>query len=521
MSLINLIKKVIFVTMFKKQLGHIIFYRSLTNLISNSIDLKFVVTFFIFLGSFLPNYAQNETLDLDYNPSTGVITHDSIKSAHFIIKEIIIKGTKITKDKIIYREIEYEFGDTLLARTINKQLLWVKNRIFNTTLFLWVDIELSGDDPINKTLYITVKERHYFIPMPTGGLIDRNFNEWWQDRNHDLKRLYFGVNLKMRNLWGLNHTLKATAYTGFNTKIETNYIIPYINKNLKTGLIINTLAEFNSLLAYQTFEHKLSYLEFDGSIGRRKYMVGLLFTRRNKFYIQHQLGPYFQYTSIADTIAKLNPEFFLEGATYQRSVGMKYNFIRDRRDYINYPLKGNFLKIEADYQYLNSIKNLHVTSLRTEYTQYIPISKRFYFSAGFKGKMSSPTHQPYFSQRGLGYNKEWVSGYERYVIDGQAHGLFKTNTKWKMFSIKRTVKFVPHRKFKTIPISMYFKVYADAGYVIDKTYNPFNTTLSNRLLAGGGAGFDIVTYYDLVIRLEYSINQLGQTGFYLHMKASL
>lgn len=484
-------------------------------------DIKITLTFLLFSVTFFETYAQNENLEADYNPSTGVITHDTIPTTHYIIKNIVIKGNKRTKEKIILREIQGEFSDSIPYQLINKELLWIKNRIFNTTLFLWVDIDLSGPDEINKTLYITVKERLYFGIAPTGGLIDRNFNEWWQDRNHDIKRIYFGLNLKMRNIFGQNHTLKVIAFTGFNKKIETNYTIPYIDKKLKTGLIINALVELNSLLAYTTFEHKLNYLEFDNKIGRQKYILGLLFTRRNKFYIQHQLGPYYQYTIIADTIAQLNPDFFLNGATYQQSIGLKYNFIRDRRDYINYPLKGNYLKLEFDYQYLNSVKNLNIASVRTEYTQYIPITNRFYFSAGFKGKISSPSVQPYFSQRGLGYNKEWVSGYERYVIDGQGYALLKTSTKWKMFSIKRTVKFIPNKKFKTIPISMYFKLIADAGYVLDNTYNPFNTTLSNRILTGGGAGFDIVTYYDLVFRLEYSINQLGQTGFYLHLKAGL
>jgi hypothetical protein len=40
-------------------------------------------------------------------------------------------------------------------------------------------------------------------------------------------------------------------------------------------------------------------------------------------------------------------------------------------------------------------------------------------------------------------------------------------------------------------------------------------------LVGGGAGIDIVTYYDIVGRIEYSVNQLGQTGIYLHVKAGL
>jgi outer membrane protein assembly factor BamA len=479
-----------------------------------------ITLLFIFLSCH-NSFGQTEILKSDYNPNTGTISHDSIRTGHIIIKEIIITGNKITRDAIIRREIEYEHGDTLPADNIKERLLWIKNRIFNTTLFLWVDVSLTGEDDYNKTLFIHLKERHYLNPMPTGGLIDRNFNEWWQDRNHSLKRIYYGFNLKIRNLWGLNHTVKIKAVTGFNTKIESNYLIPYLNRKLKTGLIIGALIEYNSLVAFRTFEHKLEYLEFDGSIGRARYNVGFMFTRRNKFYIQHQLGPYFQYTSIADTIAVLNRNYLLKGATYQRSFGLKYIFARDRRDFVNYPLKGSLIKLEADYQYLSSVKDMHVASLRSEYTYFVPFNRQIYFAFSARGKISSPQKQPYFSQRGLGYNKEWVNGYERYVIDGQMFGLVKTNLKLRLFSISRTIDFIPHHKYKSIPISMYFKLFADAGYVSDKTYNPDNNFLTNRFLTGGGAGFDIVTYYDIVGRIECSINQFGQTGLYLHLKAGL
>jgi hypothetical protein len=246
-----------------------------------------------------------------------------------------------------------------------------------------------------------------------------------------------------------------------------------------------------------------------------------MFTRRNKFYIQHQLGPYFQYTTVADTIANLNPDYFLKGANYQRSYGFKYNYSNDKRDFINYPLKGYLFKLETDYQFLQSKTNLNLGSLRVEYSKFIPMNRHFYFAASARGKISNPHHQPYFSQRGLGYNNDYVSGYELYVVDGQSYGLIKTNLRWRLLSVNRTVKIVPVKKFRTIPLSLYFKIYSDAGYVRDNNYNPYNNFLSNRLLVGGGAGFDIVTYYDIVARIEYSVNQLGQTGIFLHMKAGL
>lgn len=478
--------------------------------------------FFFILGFLIStqSFSQPREPRLDHNPNTGSITHDTIKRPFVILKEIVIQGNAVTKEKIILRETGYIPGDTIPTNLLDKQLIWIKNRIFNTTLFLWVDIDLSGPDSLYKTLYIGVRERFYVSILPTGGLADRNFNEWWQDRNHDFTRIYYGLNLKIKNMFGLNHTLKISTHTGFNQKIETTYLIPYLNKRLRTGLTINSLLIYNRQVAFRTYEHKLDYLEnFD--FGRRRYRLELLFTYRKKFYIQHQLGPYFQYTSIADTIATLNPDYFLNGANFQRAFGLRYIYAYDKRDFINYPLKGYLLRMESDYQVLNSRKNINVAGLRVEYNHFIPLTKNLYFATGFRGKISAPYHQPYFSQRGLGYNKELVSGYELYVVDGQMYGLIKNNLKCRIFSMNPTIKWVPLRKFRTIPLSVYFKIYSDAGYVVDNTYNPYNNFLSNRLLVGGGAGIDVVTYYDIVFRVEYSVNQLGETGIYLHLKAGL
>jgi outer membrane protein assembly factor BamA len=468
----------------------------------------------------IPAYAQGKKSTSDLNPNTGYITYDSVQSPYIILQDVEIKGNKITKDRIILREIGIKNGDTLLAKDIQYRLLWIKNRIFNTTLFLWVDLDLSGPDSLYKTLYIGVRERFYFTPLPNGGLADRNFNEWWVDRNRDLSRIDYGIKLKQKNLWGLNHTMYLKANTGFNKKAEIIYTIPYINKKLKTGLIINTLMVFNRQVAFRSFEHKLDYIELEG-YGRKRFEAGVFLTRRNKFYHHHQAGPYLHYTSVDDTIAHLNPDYFLNGASWQRAWGFRYTYTSDHRDFIHYPLKGYFLKSDIDYQYQISRQNIHVAGWRAEYTQFVPLSKRFYFAASARGKISFPYKQPYYSQRGLGYNKEWVSGYELYVVDGQMHGLLKTNLRWQVFSINPTIKFIPLRKFRTIPISMYFKAYSDGGYVVDNTFNPDNNFLSNRLLIGGGLGVDVVTYYDIVGRIEYSINRMGQTGIFLHLKAGL
>jgi hypothetical protein len=80
---------------------------------------------------------------------------------------------------------------------------------------------------------------------------------------------------------------------------------------------------------------------------------------------------------------------------------------------------------------------------------------------------------------------------------------------------------MPIRQFRHVPISIYLKTYADLGYVRNYPYyeeQQFNTRLSDKLLFGTGFGADIVGFYDIVLRFEYSFNAEGEHGFFFHVK---
>jgi hypothetical protein len=67
-----------------------------------------------------------------------------------------------------------------------------------------------------------------------------------------------------------------------------------------------------------------------------------------------------------------------------------------------------------------------------------------------------------------------------------------------------------------VPFVFYAKAYADYGYAYNKAF-PDNS-LVNKNLYSGGFGIDVVTFYDLILRFDYSFNQLGQNGLFLHIR---
>ena len=80
------------------------------------------------------------------------------------------------------------------------------------------------------------------------------------------------------------------------------------------------------------------------------------------------------------------------------------------------------------------------------------------------------------------------------------------------YTIKNPVSIKNHNE---IPVTFYLKAYGNAGYVYDdKTQTPLN----NKFIGTYGLGLDVVTIYDIVIRLEYSFNQWGEHNLYLHSK---
>jgi hypothetical protein len=66
------------------------------------------------------------------------------------------------------------------------------------------------------------------------------------------------------------------------------------------------------------------------------------------------------------------------------------------------------------------------------------------------------------------------------------------------------------------------------NFFLDAAYGYYNqdfgketNNLQNELLLGYGAGLDFVTYYDVVVRAEFSLNKMGEAGFFLHFTAPI
>ncbi len=441
---------------------------------------------------------------------------DSLNEPFVVIQNIRIEGARKTQPRLILRELDFHQGDTLPGGRVKDILQQNRNKIFNTHLFVTVDLSLEPVEAGRIGLLIRVTERWYIFPMLIFELADRNFNEWWVDRNRDLRRTQYGVRVSHKNFRGRGEELRATAQFGFTKRFDLGYNIRYLDRAQKSGLGFVVSYADNRSIAYRTEYNKLVYFDDDSRV-RDRFYAGVAFSHRPRFYGTHRVEARFHYNKIADTIARLNPGYFLDGRTTQKYATLSYTFTWDRRDIAAYPLKGHLFSADVVRSGFTRGEDLHLTSAGVYYAYYQPLGKKFYASMGLRGRVNTPGRLPYPNYRGLGYGFDYLRGYEYNVIDGQHFGLAKFGLKWQLFSIEYTIpNLFGLEQFQTVPIAMFLTSYADAGYV----YAPFSTSetnlLDNKLLYGAGLGIDIVTFYNVVFRVNYSINRQGNKGFFLH-----
>ncbi len=455
-----------------------------------------------------------------YHPNDSILQHSIVKKndrRYLKVGRIIIVGNKVTKSRIILRELDIQEGDYVYDEDLDPLIELDRNKIYNLRLFNTVLIRPIEVEQGVVDIIIEVSERWFFFPVPLFDLADRNFNDWWQNQGHDLKRVNYGVKFYYNNVRGRNEALRLTLQGGFTRNIEVQYRIPYLDRSQRHGISFGYSYGETKNLAYLTEGHKQLFLRSDELI--RKTWAGLLsYNYRKNFYEFHTLSLNYRVLEIADTITNLNSEYFSANNTFQRLPSITYQYNRDKRDIGAYPLKGyQFFGLATKYGV--GLKNeLNRFDLNISYSKFMDLKNGNYFSNFTYLFMSLPNDQPYFMYSALGYRQLVVRGYELYLVEGPQIALNKTTFKKRIFSSTWFIDAMPIEQFKHFPIAVYLKSYFDFGVVTEYPNYEQRYFLNNKLLTGAGMGLDIVTSYDSVMRLEYSFTNLGEHGFFFHLK---
>jgi len=433
--------------------------------------------------------------------------------APFIVRNIIIEGNKKTRPSVILREISFKSGDEYLLQDLVKKFEGARRQLMNTALFHEVVVALKSFDGYYVDVLVQVRERWYIFPVPYFKPVDRNLNQWLVEQHASFKRVNYGLKLLYNNTTGRNDKLRFWLVNGYSRQLVLNYERPYFDKKMKWGWNAGVSLGKTKEVNYNTISDKQVFLKNDDYL--RNFFNGYAeLSYRRAIKTKHRFGIGYTVENLADTILKLNPDYFPTGRTRIAYPEIYYIMTYYDLDYIPYPTKGYAAEINIGKKGFN--KEMNVWQMTAKASANWRTGKKTFFSLNAYGMLRLPFSQPYYNRRLLGYSDVFLQGYEYYVIDGVAGGYLKASFNRKLFSfgvrLPGTKKIAPLR----IPFNIYGRIYGNAGYTYNP--NPGLNFLSNKMLYSSGFGIDITSIYDFTLKLDWSFNQMGQNGLFFHRK---
>ena len=225
-------------------------------------------------------------------------------------------------------------------------------------------------------------------------------------------------------------------------------------------------------------------------------------------------------TRIDPEVLLQNPNYFQHNSNSLKYLYATYTFRHDKRDNVAYATDGELLQVSATKYGIFRTENLDEIEVNWTMNRYWKLNEKFHFASGLTANWFLSQSQPYTLVRGIGYNPNFIRGYELNVIEGQQLYVHKNSFRWKFIDWEYDISsVVPLEQFSTIPFTFYLSANFDHGYVKDRNNIPENALLTNRYLFGYGLGIDMVGFYDAVLRFEYSFNNNGGANFFLNFKA--
>ena len=446
-----------------------------------------------------------------------LLSHTSYAQNKFIVSKINIIGNNITKESVILRELEFNVGDTVSSDEIEKKINNSLHNLYNIELFNFIDIDKILFNK-NIEINILVTEQWYIWPYPILEISERNFNTWWKDFSSsnysDFSRLNYGIHLTWRNFRGKNEQLEFKYRIGFKEQYLIFYNNPFINKKKTIGFQAYVQAFRRKKTFYKTTNNLLDYYTSENNFSSIDFEINSEIILRKNINTKHSINASYFESKIDSNIANLNSNYLNNNLTTGSYYKLSYEIEHEKRDYIVYPLSGHYLNFELGKQFpvKAPVSNFEIT-LHIE--KHIKLKPRTFFGSSLKTKWTSSNYQPYFSQVGLGF-EDYIRSYEYYVIDGQKFFVSKNVLKYAVINkTKFDIPYLKSKQFNKSHYSIYLGLFSDLGYVVDKQTANSNH-LSNSFLWGNGISVDYITYYDKLLRIEFSINHLGEKGVFLH-----
>lgn len=467
--------------------------------------MRKIVRYFFQLLCFITCASQAKAQD------TTVITAMRDTSA-ILISSVNITGNKRTKNFIIQREIQFKAGDTIRRDVLAKNLLQARTQVHNTNLFIEVKIDSTVLPDSSLQVNVTVKEKWYIYPTPQFQLADRSLNEWLKIHNGDLNRVIYGIKFAHYNFTGRRDQLKLYLLNGYARNFSMSYNNPSVNAALTKGISIATGFTQNREIAYKiNYFNRILFFRKPGFV-RNSFISSVGYSLRKGFFKSTGVGINLYSINVNDSVidSKYNPYYFNSNKRSQFFPEITFGVGYRNTDNNNYPLKGISYGYGFSKRGTGFTGGINATTLSGSVSKFITHRKNWYSTVQASALIKVPFNQAFINLSGIG-----LRGLELYAVSGVANSTLKYTLSKQIAAFRIPIPF-KIKSVPNIPFKIFAKTYTDAGY----SYTPaqFTTQFNNRLLYTGGFGLDILTLYDIVLKVEYSFNQLGEKGLFLQGK---
>jgi len=449
---------------------------------------------------------------------------DCLSSQTVTVQSITIHGLKRTKPSIVYRELTFAEGDTILQGELGNIMERNRNNLLNLGIFNEAVVNISEWDTKQQVVDITieVKESWYIYAVPILELADRNFNVWWTTYDHKLDRLNLGGRLDWLNFTGRNDKIKAKIQFGYTPKQELDYRFPYLNKQQSLSISTGFLHSINKEISYITTDNHEQFVQLDERVLQERWQGQLRTFFRPSHFLKYELSLSYQYMKVdQEIITEFNSNYFSNGDSTHSVFSLRGVFEYDDRDIKLFSATGlrTALELEKIGLRKGADENLFVSTLSLEWN--LPSGRRFQHRFTTINKYSISRTQPsHIYYRGLGSGTKYISGYELYIVDGLDFTLGKYQFSYKLLEKQTNLgNIMPVKQFRNVNYALYVSLLFEAGYSNDPFTGETNP-LANQWLYGGGPALTLMMYHNFLFQFSYATNHLGESGFFIYNRRS-
>lgn len=439
------------------------------------------------------------------------------------IRNITISGNHRTKKTVILRELTVKeqsriwLSDTCKITTTCKNNL-IKTSLFNFVDFLWISIDSQHVD-----VQITLQERWFIIPRFKIKTEEENINAWAENMNFG--HLSAMLSVTDENFRGYREKLTVMGSLGFNQSVGIKYLSPSILGSRTLGAGAEIQFTQNKEVSYGLFDYKPQYYFSHSSPLISSIQLTAMAYFRPTLAIDEMLSITYAHSHFNDTLQWINRTYYPQKSMDILRIFSKLKF--DFRDNKAYPLHGSYYDLLAEkiINVSTSVRKIDYMAFTINGRWFGKLGSKVYAALGTTLTTSTSSENVFPYSIRIGQSGLELRSFEQVQIPVNTLAIGRSTLKYQLLNKnRREIHFLGNPKFAFIHYALYATLFADGAYADYQRASNYvqSLTLKSNWLSSVGCGLDFSSYYDLVIRTEYSYNFAFQKYyFFLQFKAAI